>query len=190
MRRVEPSADDNQEEKKQEYHVAFQTFERSKLRKLADLQPFSKQTQALEEDRCTSDLLYRLFRNPKAIAPQLLCALIKVIEKKNDPDLKKSCMFRDAAAFLTEHAHADVRIKVFFILVILNKDTDAQIVMRKGYKQNNMWGETAISHFNQFLKRLQELVDNTFCSPFSEVNTPAIVRSFVVRAEQLYLSSY
>lgn len=157
------------------------------MKHLAEKSKYVAINERIEDERCKGDLLYRLFRRPETLAYKLLDALVDVIKKKNSPDLERSSMFNDAIDFLLKHPHVDWHAQVFYILVILNKDTDAQTLFKNGYAKGNLWKDEHIQHFERFLTKLNELIENTMLAPFGEVNVAPIVRSFVTRAEQLYL---
>lgn len=183
-KRMKRVLDDNEEAK---YNDRFQSIHRKKLVKLTE-KTQNNVFDPLEDARCKSDLMYRLFRRPETIVAKLLKAIIEVIQEKNQPDLGKSRMFRDATAFLVDHPFADNAAKIFFVLCVVAKDTDVQSVIRKGYTKGNMWGDEANTHFSHFVGKLDALILDTMNAPFGETNTPVLVRSFVKRAEQLYLT--
>lgn len=144
----------------------------------------------LERQRCEADIMYRLFRNPvkSGIAKTLLQGLVKFIEHKNQPDLTKSRVYRDARDFMLHHPRADYRVQIFFILLILSHDADARVIVRNAYKPGNLWEQDASQHFDAFIVKLQDLIQTTMLSRFAEPTIRPIIHNLVVKAEQIYLS--
>lgn len=178
------------EQTPQVYHLGRQVFSRNYLEKLAQDNAFSTISKQVEDKRCQTDAMYKLFRRPHLIADKLLNGLIELVKKKNAPNLDQSRVFQEATKILRETTTLPDSIKVFVILIIINVDTDAQSVMRKGYQPQNLWGTNAQAHFSMFLEKLSVITNQLFAEPFAFHNIIPLVNSFLVKAEQLYMGCY
>jgi hypothetical protein len=146
----------------------------------------------LEDERCETDLMYRLFKRPETIVDTLLPGLVELIEKKNAPDLGDSRMHRDAMSFLFKHPRVDAKIKLFYILLIVAREPEAQTVIRAGYDKSNnsLWGDQWEKRANAFFKHLGEHVIRMYGAPFGETNIEERIGEFLIGAELLYVSNY
>ncbi len=196
-KRIEPEKQEQEQQQQQQdenvlpiYHVYQHKYKRSRLKTLFDTKGFTNRNTLIENERCAADLMYAMFKRPSTVMPKLLAGLIEVIKKKNSPDLGQSRMFREAVNFLTVHPHASDRIKVFNVLLILNREPEAVEVFKAGYiadHKGNLFGKTYATHLDVFLFHLRALVHNTFTFPFGEPNVVDVVHKFVAYAEQIYL---
>lgn len=176
----------------QEYRVGkYPVFLKKNLEIIVKKKGYDSWAKTLEDERCEADLMYKLFKRPETIVDTLMPGLLEIIEKKNAPDLQESRMYRDAVAFLRKHPRVDARIKLFYILLIIAREPEAQNVIRAGYdKINNMWGDQWEKRANAFFKHLGEHVMRLFGSPFGESNIEDRVIEFLIGAELLYVSNY
>lgn len=168
-----------------------QRFPIQQLQQLADKHAFTKHNTAIEDERCQRDLLYALFQRPATVLDQLLPGLLAVVAKKNAPDMETSRLFCDARTFLLDPTiHADNNIKVFMILIIINRDVEVHAIFKDGYQDDNMWGDIKAGHaqFDRFLTHLAQLVDGLFNAPFGESNIIQRVSWLVVESKIFYLS--
>jgi hypothetical protein len=167
-------------------------YAREALQKMSDALGFTAHNTAIEDARCEADLMYALFRRPHTVAPKILAGFLEIIKKKNSPKLEQSRMFRDAMEFLTTNPNADNRLKIYYILMVINREVEAKDFIRTAYIANhrgNMWGErNYVAHFERFTRHLSELVENASTSTFGAGNIIEFVRSFVLCAEQLYMT--
>lgn len=174
----------------QVYHQGRQVFSRNYLEKLAKENAFSTISKQVEDKRCQTDVMYRLFKRPHLIADKLLNGLVELVKKKNAPNLEQSRVFQEATTILRETSALPDSIKVFMTLIIINVDTDAQSVMRKGYQPQNLWGANAQAHFSMFLEKLSALTTQLLTQSFAFHNIVPLVNTYLVKAEQLYMGCY
>lgn len=160
------------------------------LKKLQEKQGYNVWAKKIEDEKCDTDLMYRLLKRPETVVDALLPGLVEIIEKKNAPDLKESRMHRDAMTFLTEHPRVDAKIKLFYILLIIAREPEAQRVIKAGYSPKCMWGDQWEKRANAFFKHLGEHVIRMSSAPFGETTIEDRVGEFVIGAELLYVSSY
>lgn len=146
----------------------------------------------IEDERCKADLMYRIFKQyDYETIDTLIGGLVELIEKKNAPDLSNSRMHRDAMEFLFKHPRVCLKIKVFYILLIVAREPEAQRVIRAGYDtKKNIWGNEWQKKIDVFFKHLAEHVTRMYNAPFGETNIEQVVNDFVNAAELLYLSNY
>ena len=165
-----------------------QSFTQKTLQQLADKHRFTEQNQAIEDKRCQTDLMYALFQRPHTVLPRLLPGMLALIERKHSPDLGSDPMFCDARKFLLADG-ADDHIKVFMILMIINRDCESHAILKDGYLDGSLWGDEMAgqAHFERFLDPLAQLVDGLFNAPFGEANVINRVFEFVVGAKIQYL---
>lgn len=169
----------------------YPEFDGEQLKKIAEKKGYTQFCKDLEDKRCEADLMYRLFKRPETIVDKLLPGFVEIIKKKNDPDLQCSARFADSMRFLLEHPRADPKIKLFYILVIIAREKEAQIVIKAGYKaEGNIWENEWEKHLNEFFKDLASLVCEVNDASFGETNIIERVMGFVIAAELRYLSNY
>lgn len=180
------------EEGQQKYHVRYQTFPLKRLREWAEENEYAKRNKEIEDERCEADLLYELFKRPHVAADRLLRGLIELIERKNEPDLERSRMFREARDYVIHHPRCPLLLKQFSILLILSREPDALSVFEAGYKPHHrgcLWGTQCNQHLRTFVQQhLRCMVDGTMSCAFGESNIVLIVRRFVHDAEHIYLT--
>lgn len=167
-----------------------QSFTHATLQKLADKHRFTEQNQAIEDKRCQTDLMYALFQRPHTVLPRLLPGMLALIERKHSPDLGSDPMFCDARNFLlSDNGHGQCQIKVFMILMIVNRDSESHAIIKDGYLNGSLWGDEKAgqAHFERFLEPLALLVDGLFNAPFGEANVISRIFEFVVGAKIQYL---
>lgn len=172
------------------HHQVRQVFPKKLLEKLSQENAFTAISKEVEDTRCQTDIMYKLFKRPHLIVDKLLNGLVELTKKKNSPNLEQSRLFREATQILRENSMLPDCIKVYMILIIINIDTDAQGVMRKGYQPQNLWGTNAQSHFSTFLQKLNMLINESMLQQFAYHNIVHIVKTFLVKAEQLYMGCY
>jgi hypothetical protein len=168
-----------------------QRFALERLQQLADQHAFTKHSVLIEDQRCQRDLLYALFQRPSTVLEKLLPGMLAIVAKKNAPDMESSRIFRDARSYLLEpNKHADEHIRVFVILLIINRDTEVHAIFKNGYLDGNMWGDAkaGCAQFDRFLIHLAQLVDGLFNAPFGESNVTQRVFELVVGSKIFYLS--
>jgi hypothetical protein len=170
-----------------------QRFSLQRLQSLADKHAFSKRSRTIEDARCDADLLYALFQRPHTVLPTLLPGLLEMVVKKNAPAMDDLSMWGDARNYLlasAPHPLADDEIKVFMVLIIINRDVEAHAVFKAGYSNGNLWGDAqaGCAQFDKFLGHLAQLVDGLYKSPFGEANVLQRVFELVVASKIFYLS--
>jgi hypothetical protein len=166
-------------------------FSTKHLETLVQKKGYKAWAKQIEDERCESDLMYRLFKQSNETIDTLLRGLVELIEKKNAPDLGDSRMHRDAMAFLFKHPRVDAKVKLFYILLIVAREPEAQRVIEAGYDTNkNIWGNEWQKKMSVFFKHLEEHVTRMYNSPFGETNIEQVINDFVNAAELLYLSNY
>jgi len=167
-------------------------FDYNKLQTLANKQGYSDFFEKIEDKRCDSDLMYRLFKRPESVVDKILPGLIDIIKTKNSPDLNDSHVFRDAIQFLLHHPRVDTKIKLFYTLLIIAHETEAQEIIKKGYKaEGNIWEDKWEKHVVGYFKELSKMVNETlFDASFTESNIQERVTHFVITAELVYMSDY
>lgn len=174
------------------YHLTRKSYPRAKLQKIFDDNGFSAINKQLEDARCEADLMYAIFNRPHIAIPTLLKGFLEIIEKKNTPKLGQSKMYRDAVSFMTENPRADNRAKIYFVLLIINREPEAQEFIEASYlpqHPGNIWENDYKTHFKTFSQtHLPRLVESAHTSAFGAGNIIEFVRSFVLCAKQLYLS--
>ena len=168
------------------------TFDYNKLQTLADKQGYTDFVKTIEDQRCKSDLMYRLFKRPESVVDKLLPGLIEIIKTKNSPDVTDSHMFRDAESFLLHHQRVDTKIKLFFTLLVIARETEAQEIIKKGCKtEGNIWEDKWEQHMVGFFKEISKMTnDILFDDSFTEANIQEKVTHFVVSVELAYMSDY
>lgn len=158
---------------------------------------------AVHRERCEADLMYALFQMPEkkvrmgTLVDCILFAFWEICAKKNNPDFDRSSRIAKAAAWLKTE-QADVPVKLFNILCMINREPELQDVIRSGFQARhpgNFWsvGENDKTntdwhrHFDWFLDRLSEMVEMTLNFPYNEIGIPTMVRDFVHEARKFYL---
>lgn len=166
-------------------------FLKKNLEELAEKKGYNTWAKTIEDERCEADLIYRLFKRPETVVDALLRGLVDLIEKKNAPDLGESRNHRDAMAFLFKHPRVDAKIKLFYILLIVAREPEAQKVIKSGVDpKNSMWGKDWEKRVDAFFKNLQGHVIQMYGAPFGETNIEERVGNFLIGAELLYVSNY
>ena len=171
--------------------VGKKCYNRKVLQQMSDAKGFTQYNIQLENARCEADLMYAIFRRPQTVIPQLLQGFLEIIKKKNNPKLEQSRIFREAVSFLMDNPNADVRIKIFYVLWILNREPEAKELIKNAYLVNhvgNIWEGKCHAHFDKFIKSLAELWRAVEVEPFSTGTIIEVVRATVLCAEQMYLT--
>jgi len=171
---------------------ARQTFPLARLQELSDKHAFSAHNRAIEDARCANDLLYALFRRPETVLlPRLLPGLLELIAKKNAPDMERSRRIREGREFLLDAArHPNHRIRIYAVLLIVNREPEAHAVFRDGYADGNYFGSAkeGRAQFERFLPHLAQLFDALFAAPYGEANSVQRITELVGGSELFYLS--
>lgn len=169
-----------------------QLYTHANLTKLSKTIGFTQINEAIETERCGADLLYCLFRRPSVAVPRLLPPLLELIRKKYNPELEDSRIFCDAVTFLTTRGNdIDPRIQIFYILLIINNEEEAQNAIRSAYvcqSPGNLWGPNPGLHLATFLQDLAQLFGSLFSGSFGEANIVRSIHDFVKFAEKFYMS--
>lgn len=167
--------------------VRIQVFKKSQLEQWVKEKGFDQVCKEEEDRRCASDLMYCIFRRPEQCIPTLLPRLIELIEKKYAPDLTRSRIYTDTITRLLNNG-ADLKIRVFFTLLIISREEEAQSVIRSAYREGSLWGHKSSTRFQQvYLPILCAIINQAFSEPFGEVNIVDIVTWVVTEAEQMYM---
>jgi len=159
---------------------------------------FWKKAQDIHERRCDADLLYALLMSPTReikvdgqqmlLVDRILSAFFVIISKKNAPSFEDSRRIREARAFLTSEM-ADTDLKIFNVLMMLNREPELQDIVRSGFDMKsayNLWGDECIYHFDAFLAHLNGMVEATLNWNYNETNIVDVVRNFVQAARLHY----
>lgn len=167
-----------------------QAFDIVELQKLADKHNFTRRNRLVEDRRCANDLLYALFQRPHTVLDRLLPGMLEIATRKNAPDIERERLFCDARSFLLTAPHANEHVRVFAVLLVLNREPEAQTVFKAGYTDGNVWGdaEAGRKRFERFLPHLAQLVEGVFQAPFGETNVVQLMFEMVVGAKIFYLS--
>jgi len=161
-----------------------QVFKRSKLEELAQENGFSELCREEEEKRSNNDLMYCIFKRPEQCIDKLYPRLIKLIEKKYAPDLTRSRIFTDTVTSLPS---SDMVVRVFFTLLIISREEEAQTVIKAGYKSDGLWINPSIRFQNKYLPMLKQIIDTAFNEPFGEVNIVGIMTWVIKEAQRVYM---
>jgi len=191
MKRVREVKEEDQHEKNlgEEIRIGkYPCFKLSVLQSLAEKQGYQAYCKEMEDKRCEADILYRLFHRPETVIDKLLPGLVDIIKKKNSPDLEQSRVFQDGMAFLLNHPRASGEIKLFYTLLIINHEPEAQAVIKAGVTKNNMWEDQWETHFKTFLQELDAFTKETFLRRFGETDVLERVEYFNITCELLYFS--
>lgn len=173
------------------YHIFRHSYKRSRLQALMDAKGFTKINRNLEDEHCEADLMYALFKRPSTIIQPLLTGMFEIAKKKNSPDILQSRMIRESIKFLLENPNASNNVKVFNILLILNREPETIEIFKTGYvidHPGNLFGSNCHAHLDNFLSHLKLLLYNTFRVSFGETNVVDIIHQVVIDAEFIYLS--
>ena len=86
--------------------------------------------------------------------------------------------------------HADDHIRIFAVLVVINREPEVHAVIRDGYLDGNVFGSAkdGCAQFTRFLPHLAQLIDGLCMAPFGEANVLQRVFELVVGSEIFYLS--
>lgn len=173
------------------YHIGkHPVFPLARLQTLAEQQGYAAFCKAEEDKRCDADLMYKIFKRPESVVDTLLQGFHTIIKTKYSPDLEASRVFMSACDFLLNHPRCDPRFKVFYTLMIINNEEEAQTVIKAGYKntEGNMWGDKWEAHFKSFLKELKALQEQLHNMGFGEPNVMERIEWFNNVAEIIYMS--
>lgn len=175
------------------------SYSKEELENMIATSNFWKKSQDIHARRCDADLMYALFFAPMrritvegtemSLVDRILNAFFVIISKKNSPSFDESRRIRDARAFL-DSEQADVNIKVFNILMMLNREPELQDIIRSGFdveSKYNLWGQECNYHFSAFLAHLHQMVEATLNWNYNELNIVDVVRNFVKAARSHYV---
>lgn len=144
-----------------------------------------------EDALCRADLLYALLSRPDAERTrEVLGRVLKLLERKNGATLQHSRVWTDGRAFLESDADGDVR--VFCFLMMLQREPELQLLVRRAYRPGNLWGsvEAAQERLDGFLEHLQGMAHQVLHWPVTEPNVVQTVRDFVDAAQREYMEAY
>ena len=179
-------------------------YSRKKLKEIISKSHFWKTSQDIHARRCDADLMYAIFFAPKRmlnvkhedeheeqiqLVDRIMNAFFTIISKKNHPSFEQSRRIEDTRTFLNSDM-ADINVKVFNILMMLNRETELQQIIRTGFDEKspyNMWGEECNYHFSAFLSHLNFMVEATLNWNYNELNIVNVVRNFVRAARTHYV---
>ena len=172
-------------------------YTREALEEEAKKNAFWKQSQKIHRERCESDLMYALFFAPNSkteevllLIDQVLQSFFAIVSKKHAPAYAKNRRIACAARFLKHPEKADCIVKLFNVLLMLNRETELQDLVRNAYnRETNLWGASCNEHFDNFLRHLYQMVEATLNWPYNERNIVQVVRNFVYGAQSHYMNS-
>ena len=157
-----------------------QVFKKSRLEALASENGFAALCKEEEDKRCADDLMYCIFKRPEQCINKLYPRLIELIEKKYAPDLSRSRIFTDTVTSLPS---SDMTVRIFFTLLIIAREEEAQTVVKAGYSSDSK--STRFEH--RYIPILKRIIDQAFDEPFGEVNIVAIMTWIIKEAEKMYM---
>lgn len=172
-------------------------YTRESLEEEAKRSAYWKQAQKIHRERCESDLMYALFFAPETktaddgvlLIDQVLQSFFAIVAKKHAPAYNKNRRIACASRFLKAEK-ADTLIKLFNVLLMLNRETELQDLVRNAYdRERNLWGAACNEHFDNFLRHLYQMVEATLNWPYNERNIVLVVRNFVYGAQSHYMNS-
>ena len=186
MKRVSKDDDKKQKKRKrlEESNHGVQVFKMSRLKELARENGYGQLCKEEEDRRCAADLMYKIFKRPETCVPLLYTKLKQLIETKYAPKLLESRMYTHAMKFT-----GDLKIQVFFLLLIIAEEDEAQAVIKAGYDAENcLWGIRGPTRFqNVYIPILKLIIDQGFRESFGEVTVTPIVTWVLKEAEKAYM---
>lgn len=162
------------------------TYTYENFKQLTETQQFTKSAVALHTERCESDLLYGLFMQPEKYLDEIESLCFEFALKKNSPDLGKSVIFINYKKKY-ESVKTDYNLRLYHVLMTMVVVPEIQEIIKQAFKPNNLWGDYAITHYEQFLEELKKIVEMMCNFHYKEFYAPSIVFDFVHTARKKYI---
>jgi hypothetical protein len=156
------------------------------FKKLSETQQFTKSSLAVHKERCEADLLYGLFMQPEKYVSEIEKLCFDFALKKNSPDLGKSVMFMNYKKKF-ELMTNDYTLRVYHVLMTMTAIPEIQEIIKRAYTPKNLWGDYAVTHFDNFLEELKKIVQMMCNFHYKEAFAPSIVNDLVHNARKAYL---
>lgn len=154
---------------------------------ILEKQQFTKAALAVHEERCQADLLYGLFMQPETYVDEIEKFCFDFALKKNSPDLGKSVVFMNYKIKYESMMKQDYTLRVYHVLMTMAVIPEIQEIIKHAYTPKNLWGEYAVTHFENFLEKLKEIVQMMCNFHYKEMYASSIVSDFVHQARKAYL---
>ena len=123
-------------------------------------------------------------QHPIMTLPEVLRGLMRFIYRRygleNDPDI-----FRILG--LLFKYNEDDEVQLFALHFILRWEHRTHHVITDAYTGKGIFGAADVSHFNMYMRRIWQFVEQTIVFPINPQNAPEVVHNFVQACRTEYL---